>query len=169
MEKLKRVKYGLDSVSASVVDVDTSSLFDIFVPKQLRSGKNEIRLRLVNDGLVKGSEVLIDILDQVGNPLYYEIGEIANEDKSRSIVVEIEPNDLSGPAKLYIYAKLSQTSSYLTIINLEVNSELETEQEIKFVEPPEIFYQERKLATQTFANQSRKVVKVGSGNISPIS
>jgi hypothetical protein len=169
MEKPKRVKYGLDSVSASVVDVDTSSLFDIFVPKQLRSGKNEIRLRLVNDGLVKGSEVLIDILDQIGNPLYYEIGEIANEDKSRSIVVEIEPNDLSGPAKLYIYAKLSQTSSYLSIINLDVNSELETEQEIKFVDPPEIFYQERKLATQTFTNQSRKVTKVGTGNISTVS
>jgi hypothetical protein len=169
MEKLKRVKYGLDSVLASVVDVDTSSLFDIFVPKQLCSGKNEIRLRLVNDGLVKGSEVLIDILDQIGNPLYYEIGEIANEDKSRSIVVEIEPADLSGPSKLYIYAKLSQTSSYLSIINLEINSELETEQEIKFVDPPEIYYQERKLATQTFTNQSRKIAKVGTGNISTVS
>lgn len=167
---LKRTKNGLDKVTASIIDVDSSSLFDIFVPKQLRSGKNEIRLRLVNDGLIKGSDILIDILDQNYEPLYYEISEIANEDKSRSIIVYVTETDLTGKAYFYIFAKLSHESSYMALINLEINSKLESEQEIKFSEPPEIFYSEKRLATQTFTNQSRQVIKVNTnGTLSTIS
>ena len=167
---LKRTKNGLDKVTASIMDVDSSSLFDIFVPKQLRAGKNEIRIRLVNDGLVKGSDVLIDVLDQNKEPFYYEISDVANEDKSRSIIVHVTESDLTGKAYFYVYAKLGVESSYMTLINLEVNPELESEQEIKLSEPPEIFYSERRLASQTFSNQSRQVVKPNtSGTISTIS
>jgi len=170
MIKNKRTSYGLDKVTASIMDVDNSSLFDIFVPKQLRAGKNEIRIRLVNDGLVKGSDVLIDILDQTSEPLYYEISEIANEDKSRSIIVHVTETDLTGKAALYIYSKLGYDSSYMAVINLEVNPELESEQEIKFSNPPSILYSETRLATQTFSNQSRQVIKPNlTGTLSTIS
>lgn len=169
---LKRTKNGLDKVTASIMDVDSSSLFDIFVPKQLRSGKNEIRIRLVNDGPVKGSDVLIDVLDQNKEPLYYEISDVANEDKSRSIIVHVTESDLTGKAYLYVYAKLGIESSYMTLINLEVNPELESEQEIKLSEPPEIFYSERRLATQTFSNSTREIIKKNNNGsvytISPI-
>jgi len=167
---LKRTKNGLDKVTASIMDVDSSSLFDIFVPKQLRAGKNEIRIRLVNDGLVKGSDVLIDVLDQNKEPLYYEISDVANEDNSRSIIVHVTESDLTGKAYLYVYAKLGIESSYMTLINLEVNPELESEQEIKLSEPPEIFYSERRLATQTYSNSTREIIKKNNnGNVYTIS
>lgn len=167
----KRIKNGLDKVQASIVDIDQSSLFDIFIPKQLRLGKNEIKIRLVNDNtLLKGSEVLIDVLDQNGNPLYYEISNIANEDKTRSIIVSVFEEDQTGTGKLFIYGKLSSFSDYLCKINLEVNPRLETEQEIKFDTPPEIFYQEKKVAVQNFSSQTRVLYKSGSDftTISPV-
>ena len=173
MAQIKRTKIGLDKINASVVDIDASSLFDIFVPKQLRAGKNEIRIRLVNDRvLVKGSEVLIDILDSQSEPLFYEVSEIANEDKTRSIIVSIFDTDLTGKAKFYLFAKLSDQTSYLSIINLEVNSELETQQEIKLLDPPIVNYTERKLGTQTFSNVTRQTSALANGGqistISPI-
>lgn len=167
MSEIKKIKHGLDKVQASVVDVDTSSLFDFFIPKQLRAGKNEIKLRLVSDNvLIKGSEVLIDILDSEGNPLFYEVSEIANEDKTRSIIVHIFESDVSGPCKFYLYSKLSSVSTYLCILNLEINSELETQQEIKLQEPPVVTYTEQRLETQQFNNQLRQTNINGSGTVS---
>ena len=169
----KRIKNGLDKVQASIVDIDQSSLFDIFIPKQLRLGKNEIKIRLVSEnGLLRGSEILIDILDQNGNPLYYEISNIANEDNSRSIIVSIEEDDLTGNGKLYLYSNLTLDSTYLCIINLEINPGLENEQEIKFSSPPEIYYQEKKVGIQNFSSQTRVLYRYSStstiSTISPI-
>jgi hypothetical protein len=76
--------------------------------------------------------------------LYYEFSDVANEDKSRSIIVHVTETDLTGKAYFYVYSKLGQDSSYMALINLEINSELESEQEIKFSEPPEIFYSEKR-------------------------
>lgn len=166
----KKYKNGLDKIEATIVDVDISSVFDIFMPKQLRLGNNEIKLRLIDDNIfLKNSQLLFDILDLDGNPLYYEVSNIANEDKTRSIIVTVTEADLIGPAKFYIYGQLTETSSYLTIINTEINTKNVVEQGIKFDTPPTVEFSEIRLPVQKVESNNRiNSVINSSGVISTI-
>jgi hypothetical protein len=59
------------------------------VPELLTKGKNLIRISAHPTNLVDNSPVLIDVRDSNGNPIYYEIPDYIEEDKSRVISIWI--------------------------------------------------------------------------------
>lgn len=154
-----------DSI-ARMTEVDTSSFFDVYMPAQLLAGKNEIRIKLIKSGIFeKYEELLIDVLDSNNNPIYHYISNIANEDNSRSIIIDITDDVLNGNGKLYLLAKFASGGFYLYKLNLIINNSLVNNQHIKFNSPPIVTYTERQLLLQKTSSTSRLITKNGTGNI----
>ena len=59
------------------------------VPQILQKGKNLLRIKAHPTNLVDGSKVLIDVRDSNGNPIYFEIPDYIEDDKSRVISIWI--------------------------------------------------------------------------------
>ena len=59
------------------------------VPKVLKKGKNLLRIKAHPTNLVDGSQILIDVRDSNGNPIYFEIPDYLEDDKSRVISIWI--------------------------------------------------------------------------------
>jgi len=59
------------------------------VPQVLQKGKNLLRITAHPTNLVPGSQVYVDVRDSNGNPIYYEIPDYLEEDKSRVISIWI--------------------------------------------------------------------------------
>jgi hypothetical protein len=59
------------------------------VPEVLQKGKNLLRISAHPTNLVEGSQILIDVRDSNGNPIYFEIPDYLEEDKSRAISIWI--------------------------------------------------------------------------------
>jgi hypothetical protein len=59
------------------------------VPKVLQKGKNLLRIKAHPTNLVDGSQILIDVRDSNGNPIYFEIPDYLEDDKSRVISIWI--------------------------------------------------------------------------------
>lgn len=169
MIKNKRTSYGLDRRFAQINEFEESGVFEIRMPLDFKLGKNEVKLKLLPNKLLKGSEVLIDIFDATGNSIYYEISNIANEDESRSLIVYIYKDTVPGKCKIYINAVLANNKTYQCQITSDVLTTIENTQEIKFADEPKVKYTERNLQTQVFSNQTRLVNKVGTGDISILS
>ena len=59
------------------------------VPQVLQKGKNLLRITAHPTNLVPGSQIFVDVRDSNGNPIYYEIPDYLEEDKSRVISIWI--------------------------------------------------------------------------------
>ena len=59
------------------------------VPQVLTKGKNLIRISAHPTNLVDNTPILIDVRDSNGDPIYYEIPDYIEEDKSRVISIWI--------------------------------------------------------------------------------
>jgi hypothetical protein len=59
------------------------------VPKVLQKGKNLLRIKAHPTNLVDNSQILIDVRDSNGNPIYFEIPDYLEDDKSRVISIWI--------------------------------------------------------------------------------
>lgn len=59
------------------------------VPKVLQKGKNLIRIKAHPTNLVDNSQILVDVRDSNGNPIYFEIPDYLEDDKSRVISIWI--------------------------------------------------------------------------------
>ena len=59
------------------------------VPEVLQKGKNLLRISAHPTNLVEGSQILVDVRDSSGNPIYFEIPDYLEEDKSRAISIWI--------------------------------------------------------------------------------
>lgn len=59
------------------------------VPQVLQKGKNLIRISAHPTNLIEGSQILVDVRDSNGNPIYFEIPDYLEEDKSRVISIWI--------------------------------------------------------------------------------
>ena len=75
------------------------------VPQVLQKGKNLLRITAHPTNLVPGSQIFIDVRDSNGNPIYYEIPDYLEEDKSRVISIWIyhdkgEDNTPNGQATI---------------------------------------------------------------------
>lgn len=158
--QFKKISYDLISEKATVIERDRSSFFDIWIPKELCLGNNEIKLRLIKDDVFKkGSDILIELVDTKNNPLYYSISEIANEDQSRSIIVKVTEENVNGKCQLRFLCKFVNNESYLCIINLEINNRIENNQNIRFQSEPIVTYTEHRALLQKTSQVNRKVNK----------
>tara|TARA_R110001592_G_scaffold87117_5_gene257316 strand:- start:38530 stop:40854 length:2325 start_codon:yes stop_codon:yes gene_type:complete len=63
------------------------------VPQILHKGKNLLRIKVHPTNLVDGSKILIDVRDSNGNPIYFEIPDYIEDDKSRVISIWIYHNN----------------------------------------------------------------------------
>jgi hypothetical protein len=169
MIKNKRTSYGLDKRFAQINEFEESGVFEIRMPLDFKLGKNEVKLKLLPNKLLKGSEVLIDIFDKNGNSIYYEISNLANEDESRSLIVFIYDDTVPGKCRLFINAVLQNNKTYQCQITSDVITTVENTQEIKFSEEPKVKYTERTLQTQVFSTSTRQTSKNGTGDISIVS
>ena len=73
------------------------------VPQVLQKGKNLLRISAHPTNLVEGSQILVDVRDSNGNPIYFEIPDYLEADKSRVISIWIyndkgEDNTANGDA-----------------------------------------------------------------------
>lgn len=59
------------------------------VPQVLQKGKNLLRISAHPTNLVEGSQILVDVRDSNGNPIYFEIPDYLEADKSRVISIWI--------------------------------------------------------------------------------
>jgi len=74
--------------------------FDIVtLPTIFTAGKNLIRIKANQNTMLVGSTIYVEILDANDEPVYYEILDIIDDDKSRIISVYIYDDTASGDAK----------------------------------------------------------------------
>lgn len=159
----KKISNNLAYTQADRIERNESSIFEITIPYEFGLGKNEIKINLTSDSVKKDSEILIDVIDAAGEPIYYEISPIANVDKSRSVIVEIVPETPNGKCSFILFAVLSNDSTYKCTLDIDVVTGQDSNSEIKFDQDPIIYYQERLLPTQQFTSVSRAVSRTFSG------
>ena len=104
----KAAREDLSKISVYVNDTSTTSpkYFRVSdVPQVLTKGKNLIRISAHPTNLVPGSQILVDVRDSNGNPIYFEIPNYLEQDKSRVISIWIyhdkgEDNTANGEATI---------------------------------------------------------------------
>ena len=79
------------------------------VPEVLTKGKNLLRISAHPTNLVEGSQILVDVRDSNGNPIYFEIPNYLEDDKSRVISIWIyndkgDDNTANGDATITLVA-----------------------------------------------------------------
>lgn len=80
----------LNDIQTYVVDTSTTSpkYFRVSdVPSVLQKGKNLLRITAHPTNLVPGSQIYVDVRDSNGDPIYYEIPDYLEDDKSRVISI----------------------------------------------------------------------------------
>lgn len=147
---------------------DYTNVFDIYVPTELNLGKNQIKIDLVGARLEIDSVISIDLIDSLGQPIYHEISNLVNPDKTRSIVVHINEETPNGNAALYISGQLAKPfegKKYLYKTEILVNNGKSVEIDFAFKEIPTIKYEEKVFySTQTNGQTSRKVEVPSNAN-----
>ena len=118
MIKKKNQYIGLSKFNTYIVDNTDNSLnyFNIIsMPNEFSAGKNVIRILANKNNLVKGSQIHVEVLDYNGDPVYYEIPNYIDDDKSRLIVVYVYEDTPPGEATITILgeAKRDQTGKLI--------------------------------------------------------
>src|SRR6056300_902421 len=88
----KAARENLSNVSVYIDDTTNTSpkYFRVSdVPQVLQKGKNLLRISAHPTNLVEGSQILVDVRDSNGNPIYFEIPDYLEADKSRVISIWI--------------------------------------------------------------------------------
>jgi len=111
MKRKETIYRGLDLINVFFEDTSLTSP-DIFqiteFPTRLTAGKNLIKLKGHPDNLRIGSYLNIEILDFNGDPIYYEIIDYIDEDKSRVIAIYVYEETSPGEASITIVGELQQ-------------------------------------------------------------
>lgn len=108
LEYKKSVRENITDLETFVVDTTPTSTnyFRVSdVPQVLQKGKNLLRITAHPTNLTEGSQVYVDVRDSNGNPIYYEIPDYLEDDKSRVISIWIyhdkgEDNTPNGQATI---------------------------------------------------------------------
>lgn len=151
---------------------------------ELSIGKNALRI-VLSPNVVPNAKLLVDIVDNNGNLIYYETMNYLPNDRSTIISVYIYDNTANGPATIYIggralrdiytntllnYSEDSFSPDYLDIPNmlyigqLNVNNNRINQSEIIYLRPPQASVTE---ITRTFKDPSTAVtprLNVNSGS-----
>jgi len=100
----KKINYiGLHKYITYIKDSDplSSSFFKIKIfPERLTLGKNVIKIAGNDDLLKPGTKILFEAIDSNNNPIYYEIDNLADSAKNRTINLFIDKSTASGDALL---------------------------------------------------------------------
>ena len=86
------VRENIKDVNTFIVDTSqrSTNYFRVSdVPQVLQKGKNLLRITAHPTNLVEGSQIYVDVRDSNGNPIYYEIPDYLEDDKSRVISIWI--------------------------------------------------------------------------------
>ena len=103
MTDKKITSNGLKGTYSNHYEINKSSIFELTIPHDFALGKNEVKINLTSRYLKKDTEVLVDVNDSQGKPIYYEISPIANTDNSRSIIVYIDEETAIGKSELMLF------------------------------------------------------------------
>ena len=115
MKRKEAVYKGLQYIDVWFTDTSLTSpeYFQISeFPIRLTSGKNLFKLRGNPNNLKVGSYLNIEILDYNGDPIYHEIADYIDEDKSRVVAI-------------YIYKDTSPGDCTITLLGEAVNAPAE--------------------------------------------
>jgi hypothetical protein len=116
MKRKETIYRGLDLINVFYEDTSLTSP-DVFqiteFPTRLTAGKNLIKLKGHPDNLRIGSYLNIEILDFNGDPVYYEIINYIDEDKSRVIAIYVYDETSPGEATITIVGELRQINGQL--------------------------------------------------------
>ena len=110
--KRKETTYkGLDTFDVFFTDTSLTSP-DVFqiteFPSRLTAGKNLIKLKGHPTNLRIGSYLNIEILDFNGDPIYYEVVNYIDEDKSRIIAIYVYDETSPGTATITLLGELNE-------------------------------------------------------------
>ena len=108
MKRKEAVYKGLRDISVYFEDTSLTSpdYFQITeFPLRLTAGKNLFKLRGHPTNLKVGGPIGLEILDYNGNPIYYEIVDYIDEDKSRVIAIYIYTDTSPGDCTVTIIAE----------------------------------------------------------------
>jgi hypothetical protein len=110
--KRKETTYkGLDTFNVFFTDTSLTSP-DVFqiteFPTRLTAGKNLIKLKGHPTNLRIGSYLNIEILDFNGDPVYYEVVNYLDEDKSRIIAIYVYDETSPGTATITLLGELNE-------------------------------------------------------------
>jgi len=108
MKRKEAVYKGLQDISVYFEDTSLTSpdYFQISeFPLRLTAGKNLFKLRGHPTNLKLGGQIGLEILDYNGNPIYYEIVNYLDEDKSRVIAIYIYTDTSPGDCTITIIAE----------------------------------------------------------------
>ena len=86
------VRENIKDINTFIVDTSqrSANYFRVSdIPQVLQKGKNLLRITAHPTNLVEGSQVYVDVRDSNGNPIYYEIPDYLEDDKSRVISIWI--------------------------------------------------------------------------------
>ena len=84
------IRENITNLQTYIVDTSTKSTkyFRVSdVPQVLQKGKNLLRITAHPTNLVPGTQIYVDVRDSNGNPIYYEIPDYLENDKSRVISI----------------------------------------------------------------------------------
>jgi len=110
MERKEAVYKGLEFIPVLYEDPSLTSpdYFQISeFPTRLTAGKNLFKLRGHPTNLTTGGALGIEVLDYNGNPIYTEVVDFIDEDKSRVIAVYIYENTSPGDCTVTLVAEAS--------------------------------------------------------------
>jgi len=150
--KRKETTYkGLDTFDVFFNDTSLTSpeVFQITeFPTRLTAGKNLIKLKGHPENLRIGSYLNIEILDYNGDPIYYEVVNYLDEDKSRVIAIYVYDDTSPGTATVTLIGEIKQIngqpvpqdwedrSNVKWTRSIEINPTLSNDSEIIFETVP---------------------------------
>ena len=153
MKRKTAVKQNLENIPVYIEDASllSTEYFQISeFPTRLTAGKNLIKLRGNPNSLKIGSDVRIEVLDYNGDPIYAEIINYIDEDKSRVVSIYIYEDTSPGDATIIIIGESSNVPiEWKNKINLRwtrtipVNPIAPNVSEIIFEQDPTIVIQEQ--------------------------
>lgn len=78
------------------------------LPKKMYLGKNSFRIKANENFLQSNNRILIDIISKDGRAIYYEVSNVVNLDRSRTVVIYIYEDTPIGEYEIYIGSTLSR-------------------------------------------------------------
>jgi len=157
MERKEAVYKGLEFIPIDFEDTSLTSpeYFQITeFPTKLTAGKNVFKLRGHPTNLKPGGVLGVEVLDYNGDPIYHQIVDFIDEDKSRAIAIYIYEETSPGDCTITLVAEAAIIEGAPTPINwqgkanvrwsrtIPVNPNITNISEIIFETPPSVTVEE---------------------------